>query len=209
VKVTEIAARMNASNYLLDTYVAQGFSRLTECRAQPIGSDYPHHTSWLSQFTLNTTLAGSLAPDRRALALSILPRAMAAIDDFDEACSTLSEFISGGRKIHSYFRALRRFESAIAQLYQALDIVRTALGTKFFERGDGTPCQRLNTIYNESRHHQPELLSSGQVLVVVLENEGLRAPTAVVTFDELRALVGDLAGLADSIAACRFPKSKV
>lgn len=198
--MTPMTTQMNASNYLLDNFIAQGMSKLTECRAEPVATHFGNRSGWFGQFTLNSTFGGNIPHARRAMGLSLIHRAIGAIEEFDDGVQALTEFLSVDRGKYQYFRALRKFEASMALLYQALDLARKAINKDLFDRNDGSPFQRLNTIYNTGRHRGPHEQPEGQPVVVYLANEGLRTAEASLSFAELQEMLLDLARTAERIA---------
>ncbi|MEP6888315.1 MAG: hypothetical protein ABI945_08320, partial [Nitrospirales bacterium] len=97
------------------------------------------------------------------------------------------------------------FESTVAMVYQSINFVRRALGIKLFLQGDGSTYERLNIIYNKSRHSDPESLPEEQLYAIWLKNDGLYANGANLTFDELRGLVHEIGGIADKLAKGQIP----
>jgi hypothetical protein len=69
-----------------------------------------------------------------------------------------------------------------------------------FTQGDGSPYERLNLLYNKDRHSDPAKLPEGHLHAVWIKNDGLYADGANLTFDELRELVHEIAGIADKLA---------
>ncbi len=191
---------MPFSNYALDTFVSQDLSALKECRAMPIGEQFPDHTSWLSSFVLNWMFRVPLSPVKAALAFALIRRAEAAVEEYDQACKALKDLTKGKKTISGYFRCLRMYESTVAMLYQGLDFARKSLKTKLFEPGDGSVYQRLNLIYNESRHYDPLKLPEGHLHKVWIKNDGLHIENAALGFDELRNMIAEIAQIADSIS---------
>ena len=191
---------MPLSMYALDAFVAQDLSQLTECRPAPVAPEFPDYSSWLSSFVLNWIFRIPMSKGKAALVFALIRRAEAAIRDYEEARTHLASLVAGGRNISLYFRCLRSFESTVAMLYQSLDFVRRAFGIKLFDPGDGSPYERLNLIYNKSRHSDPETLPTGQLHAVWIKNDGLFADGANLTFDELRDLVRDIGHIADKLA---------
>ena len=188
------------SHYALDKFVAQDLSQLTECRAAPIAAEFPDYQSWLSSFILTSMFRHPLSEDKAALAFALIRRAEAAISDYEEARAYLSEFVAGNRDVGVYFRSLRKFESAVSVLCQALLLVPKALGKKLFKKGDGSSYDQLNLINNKIKHADPEALPAGHLHVVWLKNEGLIADGASLPFDELRDLLHQIARQADWLA---------
>jgi hypothetical protein len=196
---------MPLSMYALDNFVAQDLSQLTECQAVPVAPEFPDCSSWLSSFVLNWILHISLSKEKAALAFALIRRAEGAVVDYEEARELLTDIVGGKRNISLYFRCLRRFESSVGMLYQSLDFARKALGVKLFIQGDGSPYERLNQIYNNSRHSNPEALPAGQLHAVWIKNDGLYTDGANLTFAELRDLILDIGRIAEKLAKGEVP----
>jgi hypothetical protein len=188
---------MVLTNAFYDTFVVQNYSKLTECRAKPVGLPFPHRSSWLVRYSAVSTFQSNPPPQKRALAFAVLRRVEAAVDDYNEACDVLERFFSEGRTISGYFRALRKFESAVAQVWQAWNFSMGASGSHLFKKNDGTSRQRLHAIYNAGRHDKPQELLPGQIQLVWLEDDGLHAQSWALTFEELHAFVAELESVAD------------
>jgi hypothetical protein len=186
--------------YALDTFVAQDLSQLTECQAASAAQEFPDCSSWLSSFVLNWIFRIPLTKEKAALAFALIRRAEGAVADYEEAREHLMNLVAGNRSISLYFRCLRRFESTLGMLYQSLDFVRKALGIRLFTQGDGSPYERLNLIYNKSRHSNPETLPTGQLHAVWIKNDGLYTDGAKLTFNKLRDLICDIGRIADKLA---------
>ncbi len=197
---------MPLSLYALDNFVAQDLSKLTECRLVSVADDFPDHASWLSLFVLTWMLRIRVPKEKAALAFALIRRAESAIEDYEAARAHLADLVKGGQNISLYFRCLRRLDSTVAMVYQALDFSRKAVKKDLFAPGDGSPCQRLNRIYNESRHADPETLPSGQLHAVWIKNDGLYMNGVNLTFAELRELVCGIGRIADKLAKGDVPE---
>jgi hypothetical protein len=192
---------MPLSNYARDQYVSQELSQLTECRAEPVGGLFPASTHWLGNFVLNTLLRVSMPEPRRAVFFALLRRADAAFADYDDAVQALEAFVRSVDGVSSYFRSLRRFEGVVAMVCQFADLVRKDTGVKAFEKGDGSVCDRLRTIYNNGRHCSLGPLPEGHLHVVWITNDGLHTSDCAVTFTELRDVLCDLGQVADRVSS--------
>jgi len=188
---------MPLTNYSLNKYVAQELADLKSPIAKSIRGEFPNLDGWISTFVLKSIFHFTLPADRAALAFALLRRAQAAIEDYDEACTALGRVVGRESTVSEYFLALRKLESSIAMLYQAYDFARKALSIKLFESGDGTPYQRLNSIYNRSRHPDVTALPSGHLHPVWLKDDGLYTDGARLGFDELENLLRDLGRIAE------------
>lgn len=199
---------MPLSMYALDNFVAQDLSQLTECRPAPIAPEFPDYSSWLSLFALNWIFTIPLPKEKAALAFALIRRAEGAIVDYEEARTHLTNLVGGDPSISLYFRCLKSFESTVAMVEQSFAFTRRALGRiKMFTSGDGSPYDRLNRIYNKSRHSDPETLTPGQLHAVWIKNDGLYADGANLTFDELCDLIRDVGRIADNLAKGEIPQN--
>jgi hypothetical protein len=190
--------------YALDNFVAQDLSQLTECRPTPIEPDFPDYKTWLNSFVLTRIFRVPLEQNKAALAFALIRRAEAAISDYEEARTDLAS-LATEKSISAYFRCLRKFESAVTALYQAFDFARKALGMKLFEKGGGSPYDRLNWIYNKTKHGNPEKLPQGHLHAVWLRNEGLFTDEASLAFHELEDMIHQVGRIADKLAKGKVP----
>lgn len=71
-----------------------------------------------------------------------------------------------------------------------------------FTTGDGSILQRLNSLYNRSKHIASAIydnrIAPGSTLAVWLDNEGLRAVDGHLTFDEMAEILEELARWSDA-----------
>ena len=172
----------------------------------PVASDFPNHASWVGSFVLKGILIIQLPEGETALAFALIRRAEGAIEDYEAARAHLADFVKSDLNISLYFRGLRKLESTLAMVSQALKFIRKALEIKLFTQGDGTPYERLNVIYNKSRHADPEALLSGHLHAVWIKNDGLYAEGANLTFDELRDLICGIGRIAGELAEGEVPR---
>ncbi|MEO8628990.1 MAG: hypothetical protein ABI612_12925 [Betaproteobacteria bacterium] len=191
---------MPLSNYAFDKFVAQELSELTAPTAISVLHEFPSIDGWLQTFILKNMLERNLPHKHAALAFALLRRAQAAIEDYDDACAALKLVVQRQTTISQYFRLLRKVEATIASLYQAFDIARKPLQSDIFEPNDGTPYQRLNCIYNRSRHVNTLSLPAGHLHPVWLQNDGLYTDGAFLRFDELEQQLRDLGRIAERVS---------
>jgi tetratricopeptide (TPR) repeat protein len=193
-------AFMQPSNYTLDTFVGHKVSELTTPTATSVALEFPNHSTWLESFVLRVVLQ-NLQTNMR-VAFIMMRRAQAAIEDYDDACSALRLLTERQKPVAQYFRALRKFEAAVAMSWQAFDVSRKALGDAkyFFDGEDGSPYQRLNSIYNKSRHTNLRDLPAGHFHTVWLQNDGIYTAKAALKFGEFEDQLRELGHIADSIS---------
>lgn len=90
-----------------------------------------------------------------------------------------------------YFRALHHIEISLSLTYQALDYSRKALNKELFIKRDDTPTNRLNLIYNISKHQL-----AGEDQPVWITNEGIETKETSLTYPEFEGFLkmcGDIA----------------
>jgi hypothetical protein len=189
---------MPLSNYTLDTFVAQDISKLTACSPQSLASQFPEREHWLSQFILRRVFTNHVAEEQAALAFILLRRTEAAFDEWELACATSSR----AHNPSGYFKMLRHLENCISALWQGLSFCRRGLGKDkhFFKKDDGSVYQRLNSLYNVSRHFDPYSLPSGDLHCLWISNDGLHSREHAVTFVELREIIESLADIVQKFA---------
>lgn len=193
---------MPLSAYALDTFVSQEISKLTSCSARSFGEEFPDREGWLTQFVLKRIFHNHVSAQRAPLAFALVRRAEAALDEWEHACAVAGTDL---RSPSNYFRALRHFEACIAALWQGLDFARKALAAKIFQTGDGSTNERLNFIYNKSRHFDPSALPAGDLHAVWLSNDAVHTQEHALTFAELRDSVASLARIASGIVHTPAP----
>jgi hypothetical protein len=111
--------------------------------------------------------------------------------------------LSEEKTVSGYFKALRHLENLTAAIYQGYDFGRKALKKDFFKSGDGRAGERLNLVYNKSRHPDPNTVPTGDLHLVWIANGGLHTQGAHVTFDEFGEFLRDMGGIATRLTTDR------
>ncbi|MGE3842910.1 MAG: hypothetical protein AB7I50_15150 [Vicinamibacterales bacterium] len=188
-------AEMGFTNHATDLYLSRHIAGITVVGATDVSRDFPSSTTWVSSFGLCVIFQNHPPEANRQLALQFVRRIEMAFSEYSLAVKCLEDLIGDGPGRWSpYYRTLYHFEAAIAQLYLAYDNMRKRLGQNGFESGDGSVLDRLNKVFNASKH---EPASSEQA--VWLTNEGVSANESTVAFVELEALLRKYGRLADTI----------
>ena len=187
---------MPLSNYALDAFVAQDLSKLTACAPQTLTGAFPDRAHWFNQFVLRRILQNHVADEKAALAFVLVRRAEAALDEWEAACETAKDDV---RQPSTYFKLLRHLESCISALWQGLEFGRKAVGTALFQKGDASVYERLNWIYNVSRHFDPEALLVGDLHRVWVTNDGVHTREHALAFDEIREALQLLGRVAEKV----------
>lgn len=196
---------MPLSNYALDTYVAQEMSALTECTVGPLGPEFPDADQWLGQFTLTRLFKIDFSHETVTSTFAVMRRALSAMRSFDAGIAALNAFVSE-RKIGIYFDALGSFEASLSSAYQGLVFAGKRIGEDLFDKGDGSEVERMNHLYNTSRHYDPAKdLLPDHLHAVWLRNDGLHSKTDTLTFHEIRKWVHVLCKISAAIAKGERP----
>lgn len=194
---------MFLSDYSLDNFVAHKLSELTECGAPEI----PTYANYLSSFILNqlTGAKGSPSPKRHLFIFNFLRRTEGALVSYRVARSAFLEYLQTPRDVLSpYFSALQNFEICIAQCYQGFELVKADSGNPFFVRDDGSEGDRINKLYNASKHAD-ERLSQGHLpakatSTVWITNSGLECGQSAFAFQEVTQTLIAMSKLAERVA---------
>ncbi len=209
--VTELRATGYLTNYSLDRFVSQDLSRLTECNAPDIAGRFPQSSHWIANFVLNSMFGNPVSDEARKFCLAFLRRAEAAFFNYGLARESLIEVAEsvrgeGPAKASLYFRALHLFEVCLAMEWQAISLFARLTPDKPFKKGDGSDYEKLNRIYNASKHYDPASLPPGLVHAVWITNDGINIDGVCLSFTELEELMIELGQIADHASSCAFRK---
>jgi predicted RNA-binding Zn-ribbon protein involved in translation (DUF1610 family) len=178
------------SHYALDNFVAHRLSELTECGPKPI-EDAPN---WIGAFVLNSIFVAPLEPKKRAYILNFLRRADGAISSYQVARIHLIEYLRApGYAVSRHFRALLSFENCVAHLYQGMKLISAATKVPMFESGDGIKEERLNIIFNTSKHMDGRIekgtMPEEATGAIWITNYGVECQQAKLSFLEIEELL--------------------
>lgn len=189
------------SNYLLDNYIAHKLSELTHCHAPEL----PDDAKWLNTFILNSVFRVQLPAKTRAYVFNFLRRTEGASSAYRVALAEIHDYLNTPRNVVSpYFRALSHIEICIAQCYQAYELLARASGESIYAQGDGSPEERLQIVYVDSKHMDqmiagdklPEEATSG----VWITNTGIASARGTLTFVELHGILCNVHSLAERLS---------
>lgn len=186
---------MGFTRHATDLYISEKIGQVTKCGTTPVGMEFPALTAWVSAFGLCVILQDHPPAQNRQFALQFIRRVEMACAEYSRASEYLADLIAGGSGRWSpYFRALYHFEAAISQLYLAYDGARKKIANDYFASGDGSDLDRLNKIYNASKH---QIATAEQTLWIT--NDGVCAEDASISFAELEELLRSCAHIANRI----------
>lgn len=205
---------MGWSAYAKNKFFAPKLAELTECGARELSIDPSESAQWLPTFVLVSVFQSAIPDPTRQLTFSFLRRVDAAIIDYANARAQLAAYLEPGgkRSISAYSRSLHSFETATAAAFQAFQLVKQLLPAKprLFEREDGSPLQRLDRIYNATKHAD-EWIANGErsapdsTLPVWLTNDGFEVKGYALAFEEFATEIETLAAFARHLTAPNEP----
>jgi hypothetical protein len=168
-------------NYALDRYFAQELSSLNRCDAPDLSDALAQTEHWVNKFILNSIFRAQVKDELKPFLFGILRRAQMAIVEYQNGRSSLFDFVAGSKKrVSVYFRALYHFEIVVLLLYQVYELVIKLTDKPLYSKNDGSPIERLNRIYNVSKHLEASTIKLGHIHAVWITNSGLSTSTATL-----------------------------
>jgi len=192
---------MPLTNYALDKFISQQLSQSTQNNALEVSSRYPQRKFWVSNFSLNSIFGGTVSKEGRTFSFFFLRRVEAAFTEYEYAYEALKAFTTTTPKSPSlYFKALHHLEMVISMMWQAYMLSMKISGQKLFEPDDGSKYERLNWVYNKSRHFEPSELSVDNIHVIWLTNDGVKTEKFEVSYPEIESFLIELGNMADEFS---------
>jgi hypothetical protein len=192
--------QLRPTNDFKDKFVAPEISSFTEASISDLSG---LQERWLVSFILNSGLVVQLDDATRRTIYNFLRRAEAAFREYNSARQmTLAHLANPNPDaVSEYIIAIGHWEVFLSDAYQAWCLL--ARGQKIlFTPGDGSTMQRLNLLYNRTKHAESaiiaEQLPPDGTLPVWLKNDGLRSVESSLTFEEIAEMLKDLAVWADA-----------
>lgn len=157
----------------------------------------PESEHWLSNFGLSVIFNDFPPAEMRPLIINFIRRIYCAFHEYNNARLEVLKLVQDSHGRWSpYFAALNNFESTISQLYLALNTIRKHANINLFTKGDGSIEERLNIIYNASKHQLAE-----HELPVWFTNENIACTQASLTFIEVEKFMLDMTGIVKGLYA--------
>lgn len=192
---------MPLTNYALDTFISQQLSELTHNNTLEVSSCYPQSKFWISNFSLNSILGRAFSKEVRTFSFFFLRRVEAAFIEYEYAREALKSFTTITPTSPSlYFKALHHFEMVISMMWQAYALHIKISGKELFQSGDGSKYEKLNSIYNKSRHFMLSELSANNIHVIWLTNDGVKTEKFAVSYAEIASFLVELGSMADDFS---------
>ena len=198
---------MPFTTYGLDKFFAQEISALSECNAPDLAEHFAEVEPLIDNFILNSIFTSPIKTEEKPYIFGIIRRVQMALVEYQNGRTLLLLYLNESKKNTSlYFQALSHFEIAVTQLYQAYDFwrqlgkKRESKETNLFKTRDGSPLQKLNRLYNVSKHLQPSTIPEGNLHHVWISNNGICASEVTMSFTELADLVKEYVAVANAFS---------
>lgn len=193
---------MMPTNDFMDRFVAPGYCSFNAATILDMSAVSREQGHWLTNYILNGSgLRGvSLDDGTRRTLFNFLRRTEAAFREYEAARElTLAHLAKPRHK--EYVKAIDRWEQFLSQADRAWFVL--VRGEKIlFVKDDGSIFQRLNLLYNRTKHLETainsEQLPPDGTIPVWLTNDGLQAVGGKLTFAEIAEILVDLAKWADA-----------
>ena len=191
--------QLHPTNEFKDRFVAPEISSFTEASIPDLSE---LQERWLVSFILSSFVVQLDDATRRTF-YNFLRRVEGAFREYSSARQMTMAHLANPNPdaVSQYIIAIGHWEVFLSHVYQAWCLL--ARGQKIlFTPGDGSIMQRLNLLYNRTKHAEKaitaEQLPPDGTLPVWLKNDGLHSVESRLTFDEIAKMLEDLAVWADA-----------
>jgi hypothetical protein len=175
----------------VELFISKKAAEVTRCGASDVQLQVPEYEHWLAIAGLSMIFNDFPPEEIRPFAINFIRRIDAAYAEYGLARQQVLELVKDGNGRWSpYFRALHHFEVTISQLYMAMDSVRKKANHNFFNSGDGSFEEKLNRIYNASKHQIAQV-----ELPVWFSDTGVCTSKATLLFEEIEDYMLKMAGV--------------
>lgn len=200
---------MPLSLYSLDKFVSQKLSEFTSVDFVDVKKKYDQSNHWLANFILNSIFINQINNKEKQFFFVFIRRSEMAFIEYENCQHELNIFLSNRTSnVTSYFRGLYHAELTLSNLYQAYSAFMKFSGEKLFESGDGSEIQKLNYLYNVSKHVGFDLLPENNLHPIWLNNDGIHCTDHTLTWKELANILDDVGGFADKLSKIDVGKNE-
>jgi len=197
---------MPFSDAFKDKYVAPEISRFTHADILDLSEVSREQKYWLLNFILNTAVRADVDDVSKYVLVNFLRRTEAAFRDYAEARRRTLLYLnrSDPDLVAEYIRAIDHWEQFLSHAERAWTVLVRGRRILFADKRDGSVLQRLNYLYNQTKHLEgpfrtdPPDLSPGVIMPMWLRNDGLHSSGGQLTFEEVAKILRSLAKWADA-----------
>jgi len=191
------------SNYVTDKFMAPEMSQFTSATLPDLSAIDSEQEHWLANYILNSIMRVNVeSPDRQRF-FNFLRRSHSAFEEYAAARELTLTYLTEPETKLSYLKAIGHWEALLAYIWQAYRLILPARFGNLYEKGEDSSFERLNNLYNMSKHADGAILDGkyfeDSSLCVWLTNEGLKSTDELVTFEEVAEMLTQLAQLAAAI----------
>ena len=165
-----------------------------------IDSEQEH---WLANYILNSILRVNVQSPERQRLFNFLRRSHSAFEEYAAARELTLRYLAEPEGKLGYLKAMGHWEALLGYTWQAYRLILPAKFGNLYEKGDESFFERLNNLYNKSKHADGAILDGKYLedspLCVWLTNEGLKSTDELVTFEEVVETLTQLAQLAAAV----------
>lgn len=192
---------MPLSNYAKDKYVAPEMSKFTAASIRDMSATSAEQEQWLMNFVLNTLLRVNIEERVRQTLFNFLRRTESAFREYSLARDRTLAYLSNADAVSDYIAAIAHWEVFLSHSYQAYCLLARKQQV-LFKNGDGSVLERLNLLYNRSKHADGAIeagqLPEDATMGIWLTNDGLRSTDSWLTFDEMAEALQEIARWSDA-----------
>lgn len=176
-------------------FISKRAAEVSSCGLSNMKERFPECAHWLSNIGLSVIFHDFPPEEMRPFAINFIRRISAAFDQYDLARGEVLALVMDGHGRWSpYFKALSHLEVTIGQLYMAMDSARKMAGRDFFKRGDGSVEDKLNRLYNVSKHQ-----IAADELPMWFSNLGVHSSDSLITYKETEDYMLKMAGIVEGL----------
>jgi hypothetical protein len=183
--------------------MAPEMSKFTSATLPDLSAIDSEQEHWLANYILNSIMRVTVqSPDRQRL-FNFLRRSHSAFEEYAVARELTLTYLAEPEKKLGYLKAMGHWEALLAYTWQAYRLFLPARLGSLYEKGDDSCFERLNNLYNKTKHAEGPILDGKYLedspLCVWLTNKGLKSTDELVTFEEVAGMLTDLAQLAAAV----------
>lgn len=189
---------MALSNYAKDKFVAPFMSGFTNADVPDMSNYCDQSVHWVSNFVLSTILRVNVQDPARQYMFNYLRCAEAAFRQHGLAREATIQFVSGSRQsVSSYMMAVSHWEVFLSRAWRGYCLLKCLCDLpRIFEQGQGSVEERLNLLYNQSKHAGSVIkagkMSESATIPVWLTNRGLQSHDVLLTYEETAEVLKDI-----------------
>lgn len=181
------------SNYFLNNFISFDLSDLSGNNAGKRDTT----SRWVNTFILNAAYRYKMEDSKRLLIMNLLRRVESSFHQYNLGSSQLDEYLLGDKTgVSKYFSAVVCFEIALSHLYQAYMFGQRLTGTKLFNSNDNSPLDRLNKLYNISKHYDGTIskgdLAEINTIPIWITNEGFKSVNSFLSYSDVHEMMNEM-----------------